>query len=36
MAAIAVRLRLTAAESFWYLLGGIAFGGGYFAKVQAK
>lgn len=36
MAAIAGRLRLTAAESFWYVLGCIAFGGMYFAKVPAK
>jgi hypothetical protein len=36
MTAIAGRLRLTAAESFWYVLGCIAFGGTYFAKVPAK
>jgi hypothetical protein len=30
------RLRLTAAESFWYVLGCIAFGGMYFAKVPVK
>jgi hypothetical protein len=29
-------LRLTAAESFWYVLQCIAFGAGYFAKVPAK
>jgi hypothetical protein len=29
-------VRLTAAESFWYVLGCIAFGGAYFAKVPAK
>ena len=36
MAAIAGRLRLTAAESFWYVVGCVAFGGMYFAKVPAK
>ncbi len=36
MTAIAGRLRLTAAESFWYVLGCIAFGGMYFAKVPVK
>jgi len=36
MAAIAGRVRLTAVESFWYVLGCIAFGGMYFAKVPAK
>jgi len=36
MAAIAGRVRLTAVESFWYVLGCTAFGGMYFAKVPAK
>lgn len=36
MTSIAGRFRLTAAESFWYVLGCIAFGGMYFAKVPAK
>ncbi len=27
---------LTAAEKFWYVLGCIAFGGAYFAKIPAK
>jgi hypothetical protein len=30
------RLRLTAAEQFWYVLQCIAFGAGYFAKVPVK
>ena len=30
------RLRLTGAEAFWYVLGCIAMGGMYFAKVPAK
>jgi hypothetical protein len=36
MAAIAGRLRMTGAESFWYVLGCIAFGGMYFAKIPTK
>jgi hypothetical protein len=36
MTAVAGRLRLTAAESLWYVLGCIAFGGMYLAKVPAK
>jgi hypothetical protein len=36
VAAIAGRIRLTAAESFWYVLGCIAFGGMYLAKVPVK
>jgi hypothetical protein len=36
MASILGRARLTAAESFWYVLGCIAFGGMYFAKVPVK
>jgi hypothetical protein len=36
MTAIAGRLRLTTAESFWYVLGCIAFGCMYFAKVPVK
>lgn len=36
MAAISHKLRLTAAESFWYVLGCIAFGSSYFAKVPVK
>ena len=31
-----VRLQLSAAASFWYILGCIAFGGAYLAKVPAK
>jgi hypothetical protein len=30
------RLRLTAAEQFWYVLQCLAFGAGYFAKVPVK
>jgi hypothetical protein len=30
------RLRLTAAEQFWYVLQCIAFGAGYFAKIPVK
>jgi hypothetical protein len=30
------RIRLTAAEQFWYVLQCIAFGAGYFAKVPVK
>jgi hypothetical protein len=30
------KVRLTAAESFWYVLGCIGFGAAYFAKVPAK
>lgn len=30
------RLRLTAAEQFWYVMQCIAFGAGYFAKVPVK
>jgi len=33
---MAGRLRLTAAEQFWYVLQCIAFGAGYFAKVPVK
>jgi hypothetical protein len=36
VATIARTVRLTAAESFWYLLQCIAFGAGYFAKVPVK
>ncbi len=36
MTAIARTVRLTAAESFWYVLGCIGFGAMYFAKVPAK
>lgn len=36
MATIARAARLTAAESFWYVLQCIAFGAGYFAKVPVK
>jgi hypothetical protein len=30
------KVSLTAAEKFWYVLGCIAFGGSYFAKIPAK
>src|ERR1700730_15007547 len=30
------RIRLTAAEQFWYVLQCIAYGAGYFAKIPAK
>jgi hypothetical protein len=36
MASMVGRLRLTAAEQFWYVLQCIAFGAGYFAKVPVK
>ena len=36
MATVARTVRLTAAESFWYVLQCIAFGAGYFAKVPVK
>ena len=36
MTAIARTVRLTAAESFWYVLGCIGFGAMYFAKVPVK
>lgn len=36
MTAITGRLRLTAAESFWYVLRCIAFGGIYLAKAPVK
>lgn len=36
MAAIIRMVRLTAAESFWYLLGCVSFGAMYLAKVPAK
>jgi hypothetical protein len=36
MTSMARRLRLTAAEQFWYVLQCIAFGAGYFAKVPVK
>ena len=36
MATIARTVRLTAAESFWYVLQCIAFGAGYLAKVPVK
>jgi hypothetical protein len=36
MTSMAGRLRLTAAEQFWYVLQCIAFGAGYFAKVPVK
>lgn len=36
MATIARTVRLTAAESFWYVLQCIGFGAGYFAKVPVK
>ena len=36
MTSLVGRLRLTAAEQFWYVLQCIAFGAGYFAKVPVK
>jgi hypothetical protein len=36
VATVARMVRLTAAESFWYVLQCIAFGAGYFAKVPVK
>jgi hypothetical protein len=36
MTSVYGRLRLTAAEQFWYVLQCIAFGAGYFAKVPVK
>jgi len=33
---MATRVRLTAAEQFWYVLECIAFGAGYFAKVPVR
>ncbi len=36
MTAIVRTVRLTGAESFWYVLGCIAFGAMYFAKIPAK
>jgi hypothetical protein len=36
MAPVTRAVRLTAAESFWYLLGCMAFGAMYLAKVPAK
>jgi len=36
MTSVFGRLRLTAAEQFWYVLQCIAFGAGYFAKVPVK
>ena len=36
MASMTRTVRLTAAESFWYLLGCVAFGAMYLAKVPAK
>ena len=36
MTAIARTVKLTAAESFWYVLGCIGFGAMYFAKAPAK
>jgi hypothetical protein len=36
MTPVVGRLRLTAAEQFWYVLQCIAFGAGYFAKVPVK
>lgn len=36
MTAIIRMVRLTAAESFWYLLGCVSFGAMYLAKVPAK
>jgi HAMP domain-containing protein len=36
MTSVAARVRLTAAEQFWYVLQCIAFGAGYFAKVPVK
>jgi hypothetical protein len=36
VAAIIRMVRLTAAESFWYLLGCVSFGAMYLAKVPAK
>lgn len=36
MSPVVGRLRLTAAEQFWYVLQCIAFGAGYFAKVPVK
>ena len=36
MASMTRTVRLTAAESFWYLFGCVAFGAMYLAKVPAK
>ena len=36
MTPVVGRLRLTAAERFWYVLQCITFGAGYFAKVPVK
>lgn len=36
MTSVYGRLRLTAAEQFWYVLQCIAFGAGYFAKVPGE
>lgn len=36
MTAVARTVRMTAAESFWYVLGCISFGAMYFAKVPVK
>jgi hypothetical protein len=36
MTSVYDRVRLTAAEQFWYVLQCIAFGAGYFAKVPVK
>jgi hypothetical protein len=36
MTAMARTVKLTAAESFWYVLGCIGFGAMYFAKVPVK
>lgn len=30
------KIHLTAAEAFWYVLGCVAFGGAYFAKLPVK
>lgn len=36
MTAVMRTIRMTGAESFWYILGCISFGGMYFAKVPVK
>jgi hypothetical protein len=36
MTSIVSKMRLAAAEQFWYVLQCIAFGAGYFAKVPVK
>jgi hypothetical protein len=36
MAAMVRTIRMTGAESFWYVLGCIGFGAAYFAKIPVK